>query len=214
MQHNLGNNYRSYTRTARDEELALKNKRTGMTIFQISWIMAFISLVVVNWQLRFGETSWPPAGIEPLNPLLPTLVTVGLIVSVVLARRANTAISEDQQQRFRILWRGTLVLGAIFIAVMLFEWVNVPEVSTEMMVLANGIETEGVTNQYYAVFRLMTGFHIFHALVIGIYMLMVLHKANQGAYGSRDYWDVEAGMKLWYFVVVAWLMFYVVLYWV
>ena len=62
------------------------------------------------------------------------------------------------------------------------------------------------------VFRVMTGFHIFHALVIGGYIWWVQRRAAAGVYGSQDSWDVEAGAKLWYFVVAAWIMFYVALY--
>jgi hypothetical protein len=32
-------------------------------------------------------------------------------------------------------------------------------------------------------------------------------------YGALNFWAVEAGAKLWYFVLVAWMLFYVVIYW-
>jgi hypothetical protein len=35
----------------------------------------------------------------------------------------------------------------------------------------------------------------------------------QAQYNARNFWAVEAGAKLWYFVIVAWIMFYAVLYW-
>jgi heme/copper-type cytochrome/quinol oxidase subunit 3 len=82
MQQNLTEHY-----LTREELIALKNKRLGMTIFQISWIMAFICLVIVNLQLRGSYTSWPPPGVEKLGIVLPTLATAGLGVSVFLARR-------------------------------------------------------------------------------------------------------------------------------
>ncbi|RMG86955.1 MAG: hypothetical protein D6712_06525, partial [Chloroflexi bacterium] len=84
----------------RAEELALKNRRTGLTIFQWSWIMAFISLVVVNLQLRNQYPSWPPPDVEPFNPVLPTIATLGLILSVVLVNRAHQAIKQNEQARF------------------------------------------------------------------------------------------------------------------
>ena len=31
-------------------EMRLKNNRLGMTIFQISWIMVFLALIIVNWR--------------------------------------------------------------------------------------------------------------------------------------------------------------------
>jgi len=43
-------------------------------------------------------------------------------------------------------------------------------------------------------------------------MVNVLNKGRAGAYNAVDNWGVEGAAKLWYFVVVAWILFYVVLY--
>jgi heme/copper-type cytochrome/quinol oxidase subunit 3 len=198
----------------RQQEMALKNRRTGINVFQISWIMVFICLIVVNWQIRTSAPSWPPAGAQPLEPILPTLATAGLLVSVFFTRRAITALSSDRRQSFFQNWRVTLSLGAVFIGIMLFEWLTIPtgiESAQGSMTIITP-ETLSWIGQYVTVFRVMTAFHGFHALVIGFYMLWVMRRAEAGAYSSADYWDAEAGAKLWYFVVVAWIMFYVVLY--
>jgi heme/copper-type cytochrome/quinol oxidase subunit 3 len=92
---------------------------------------------------------------------------------------------------------GALALGALFILIMIYEWLAVP-----------------MGTQYGTVFRLMTGFHGIHALVIGLYMFNVYQQARAGRYHALNAWAVEAGVKLWYFVAFAWMMFYIVLYWV
>ena len=69
-----------------------------------------------------------------------------------------------------------------------------------------------ISGQYSDVFRVMTAYHALHALVIGYMMFNALKKGRAGAYTSLDNWDVEGAAKLWYFVVVAWILFYVVLY--
>lgn len=204
----------------RQQEIALKNRRTGLNIFQASWIMAFICLAIVNLQLRGAAPTWPPAGVEPLSPVLPTLVTVGLLVSVWLARRGALAITALDLRGFVGAWRATLLLGLAFIAVMAFEWMTVPGAPQTIVLLPDGSQITGDTTQYYTVFRLMTGFHAVHALAIVYYLFSVLRRAQAGAFKptrtrpAPDTWDVEAGAKLWYFVVVAWILFYVVLYWV
>jgi cytochrome c oxidase subunit III len=192
----------------RRQEIALKNRRFGINVFQISWIMAFICLIVVNWQMRSNNPTWPPAGVQALNALLPTVATVGLLVSAFLARRSLKAMEADDRKGFLVQWRGTLLFGAVFVLIMAFEWLTLPVVSQQTMILTN----TGQANQYYNIFRVMTAFHGFHALVIGLYMLWVMRRAAAGVYNARDYWDVEAGAKLWYFVVIAWMLFYVVLY--
>lgn len=182
-------------RRAREAALALKNKRVGVTVFQISWIMVFICLVVVNLQIRSNFAEWPPVGTQALNPLLPTLATIGLIASGILTARGLAALRRDERAAFIRQWQIALILGAGFIVVMAIEWVIVP-----------------FSEQYSTVFRVMTAFHALHALVIGVLMLNVRSKARAGAYSADDNWDVEAAAKMWYFVAIAWLLFFAVLY--
>ncbi|MCA9905605.1 MAG: cytochrome c oxidase subunit 3 [Anaerolineae bacterium] len=180
---------------SRDELIALRNKRTGMTVFQISWIMVFVCLIVVNWQIRGNSPAWPPAGVEPLPWALPTIVTILLVVSGWLVHNALQAINANQLGRFFGQWRAALVLGAVFVAVIAFEWITIP-----------------TTGQYSTVFRVMTAYHAVHAVAIGLYMWYVDGRVRSKHVTARDTWAVEAGMKLWYFVIAAWIMFYVVLY--
>ncbi|MBE2268053.1 MAG: cytochrome c oxidase subunit 3 [Anaerolinea sp.] len=179
----------------RAERQALANKRTAVTVFQVSWIMVFVCLVVVNLQVRSNYPTWPPEGVTALDRVLPTLATVGLLVSAFLASRGLTALRADRRGTFMSNWRGAILLGVGFIAIMAFEWVTVE-----------------FSGQYSNVFRVMTAYHAIHALVIGYLMVNALNKARAGAYTAVDNWDVEGAAKLWYFVVVAWILFYVVLY--
>lgn len=182
---------------SREELQALRNRRTGMTIFQISWIMAFVCLIVVNWQLRYSYEEWPPEGVEKLNVVLPTIGTIALLISVMLVRHGLKAIQAENRAVFLQSIRLTLGLSAVFIAIMLYEWVTI-----------------SIDTQYGTVFRVMTGFHGIHALAISAYLFNVYRNGQSGAYGEFDFWAVEAGAKLWYFVAFAWLLFYTVLYWI
>ncbi len=182
---------------SREELQALKNRRTGMTVFQISWMMAFICLIIVNWQLRFSYSQWPPPGVEAMNRLIPTVGTVALLISVFFARRALNAIQEDDRRAFLTQWGAVIGLGILFMLIMVYEWIIAP-----------------MDTQYGAVFRLMTGFHGLHALAIAVYMGVVYNNARNGAYNMLDFWAIEAGVKLWYFVAFAWILFYAVLYWI
>lgn len=177
----------------RQEQQDLRNRRTGMTIFQFSWILVFVCLIMVNLQIRGNFVSWPPPGVEPLDPVLPTIATLGLLASAALARAGLQAIQRDRRDALRSYWLATVALGVVFILIMAFEWLRVP-----------------FSGQYSTVFRVMTAFHSVHALVIGLILFRVSSRAAD--YDSVHYWAVEASAKLWYFVVVAWLLFYSVLY--
>ena len=181
----------------REERLALKNKRTGLTIFQISWIMVFVSLVVVNWQLRFSQLDWPPPGVDPAPVIPATLASLALIASVVLARRAVKNLLNGDEAAFIKGWPWAIGLGAVFTVIMLYEWLALP-----------------YTGIYSDVFRMMTGFHVIHALVVGALMVSVYRSARAGELQPVNYWYAEGTTSMWVFVLVAWILFYVVLYWV
>jgi len=178
---------------SREELQNLRNLRTGVTIFQLSWIMVFVCLIIVDLQLRGNFVSWPPPGVAPLDPVLPTLATIGLLVSAFMAYRGLRAIQHDKREAFRSQWRIAMGLGALFVLIMAYEWLIIP-----------------VSGQYSTLFRVMTAYHAVHAVVIGYIMYRIYR--NAAAYDQVHNWAVEASAKLWYFVVVAWIMFYVVLY--
>jgi heme/copper-type cytochrome/quinol oxidase subunit 3 len=179
----------------RKEQQELRNKRSGLFIFQVSWILVFVCLVVVNWQLRSRAVSWPPPGVEPVSPVLPTLATIALGISAWLARGAAQAIRAGNLPGFEPRWRAAIGLGVVFALIMAYEWLAIPYSAI-----------------YSDVFRLMTGFHGVHAIAIGLFMAVIARKARGGVYGPANFWPVEGAASLWYFVLVAWLLFYVVLY--
>ena len=189
-------------RKQRDAELRLKNNRLGMNIFQASWIMAFVAMVVVNWQLRFNYAQWPPDGVAPFDGLPPSVATVALLLSAFLTRQSLRCLRDGNLPVFLRGWRLAAGLGAAFLAIIAYEFLSVGEAA--------------LATQYGITFRLMTGFHLAHALVILAVMLRVYHLAKQGrcSGGAEDSWPAEGAAKLWYFVTVAWLLFYVVLYWI
>ncbi len=183
-------------------EMRLKNNRLGMTIFQISWIMVFLALIIVNWQLRFSYAEWPPAGVAPFDPLLPSVATLALLLSAVLVRRALSALRAHSTSGFLMHWRGALALGVAFMAIIVYEFASVSDAA--------------MATQYGVTMRLMTGFHVLHALAILAIMVRVYRSGAAGRYSGDEHgsWAVEGSAKLWYFVTLAWIMFYVVLYWI
>ena len=130
----------------RETALRLKNNRLGMTIFQASWIMVFIAMIVVNWQLRFSYAQWPPAGVAPYDPLLPSLATLALLQSAILVRRGWQSLRRDHLEGFRLNWRLAMALGLAFMAIIVYEFATV--------------SAAALATQYGVTLRLMTGFHV------------------------------------------------------
>jgi len=179
---------------SRQEQQHLRNRRTGLAVFQISWIMTFVCLIVVNFWIRGNSDTWPPAGVD-IEKIIPTLMTVALIASSFFIRRGMRALKADDVTTFSNNWRYGLMLGGLFALVMAYEFIAAPG-----------------SGQFLSIYRLMIGFHHIHALVIGYYLIRVYQNGKRGAYSSSDFWPVEGGASLWDFVTVAWVLFYVVLY--
>jgi cytochrome c oxidase subunit III len=179
---------------SRQEQQQLRNRRTGLTIFQISWIMTFVCLIVVNFSIRGNSENWPPVGVA-VEKLIPTLMTLVLVASSFFIRRGVKALKADDVTTFSSSWRYGLALGGVFALVMAYEFIAAPG-----------------SGQFLSIYRLMIGFHHIHALVIGYYLIRVYQNGKLGAYGANDFWPVEGGASLWDFVTVAWVLFYVVLY--
>lgn len=186
---------RRQRREAREADIKLKNNRLALNIFQGSWIMAFVSLSVVHWQLSFQQDFIAPGASEP-GAFVPTLATIALLASVFFARRGLKAIQTDALARFMGAWPITLGLGGLFLAMMVTQWFAVD--------LSDG--------QIAFVYRLMIGYHALHTLIIGLMMVQVWRYARAGRYNSQNFWAVEGATKLWTFVVIAWHLFYAVLF--
>ncbi len=186
----------------RAAELRLKNNRLGMNIFQVSWIMAFLAMIIVNWQLRFSYTTWPPEGVTLFDPLLPSIATFALLISATLVGQSLNTLRSGQIEAFLGRWRLAIALGILFMIIIIYEFFSASDAA--------------MATQYGITFRLMTGFHLVHALAIALVMLRVYQQSVLGSYGSHEHdsWAVEGTVKLWHFVTFAWLLFYVVLYWI
>lgn len=179
----------------RAEQMALRNKRTGMTIFQLSWILVFVCLVLVYFQMRSSTVAWPPDGAAPAGLLPGLAMSAALLVSGVLTWRGLKMAREASVEALIQPWTVVVALGAAFVVTATAQWLAV----------------DG-HNSYGMVFRVMVGYHLVHAVVVGLYLLSVLRSARAGQLSQRDLWPAEAAARLWYFVVVAWVVFFVPLY--
>lgn len=188
-------------RDERDARIAEKNKRLGLLIFQISWIMIFVCLIVAYWQLGFSP-NWRPTPEQAPSPWLPTLATGLLIASAWTGHRAwhnveDTSPQNAASSQWLTYWQATLGLGAGFLVIMATQYIAVPASEEQL---------------FGYIYRLMIGYHALHAVVIGAMMGYVWRWGRRGRYHAENVWAVEGTTKLWDFVVVAWLLFYVVLY--
>lgn len=192
-------------REAKEKEQTLSNNRLGVTVFQISWMMIFVALIVVYWQLGFTEGWRPTADLAP-EPILPLVATVIILISGFLARQGwkiaeqtEPKAENDIKPAFQRPWMISIVLGFIFFGIMMQQFFALPLDGT-------------VEHRFGMIFRMLIGYHALHAIAILFMMIQVYRYGADHRYNSENYWALEGSTKLWYFVIVAWLLFYVTLY--
>ena len=158
---------------------------------------------------------WPPKGLEVINPFaFPLLNTLILLTSGTTVTWAHHALLHGERGGAKTgLWgligvgnrdgvlKGlwlTIILGATFSAIQLYEYGNAP------------FPFKGLN--YGASFFMATGFHGFHVLIGTIFLTVCLVRAYQGHFTSRQHFGFEAAAWYWHFVDVVWLFLFVTIY--
>ncbi|MGV2830431.1 cytochrome c oxidase subunit 3 [Myxosarcina sp. GI1(2024)] len=171
----------------------------GFTIFLLSESMVFVSFFVTYIILRLTTANWLPAGVT--GPELSTAVIINTIVllsSSLVIFFAERALKRHNLWLFRLLWLGTSVMGAYFLAGTFREWRSLD------FALSTGL----VGGTFY----LLTGFHALHIIVgICLQMLMQIRSFVPGNY-NRGHYGVTAVSLFWHFVDGIWVILFSLLY--
>jgi cytochrome c oxidase subunit 3 len=176
-------------------DIALKNKRFALLLWRITNGMIFVFFIFANYLMRASQKSWPPEDAIVPNLVIPTIVSVLLLLSSLPATRALNAIRRDDRHAMtNNLW-AVVVLGMIFIVGVISTMVQLPW-----------------SGPYSSIVLAMNGFHIVHAFIGLLLFGYVLRRARQGAYSKGDHWAVEGAVVFWHFVDLMWVVFFLVLY--
>jgi cytochrome c oxidase subunit 3 len=176
-------------------ELDLKNKRLALQLWRVVNGGVFLFFIFANYLMRQQQPVWPPAGVDRLNATLPTIISLGLLVSGWTALLAQRAIQRGDREGMLRNVLVTVALGVAFLVGLAFVWRQVP-----------------YTGGYSAIFFTMTGFHAIHVFVGMLLFAYVYRKAQQGGYSAENYWGVEATVIFWHFVDLMWILYFIVLY--
>ncbi len=186
--------------------------RYGMIMFIASEVMFFVawfwayfdtSLFAHETQafLRYEFTGghWPPKGIEVFDPWhLPLLNTLILLTSGTTVTWAHHALLHDDRAGLKKALLLTVVLGAVFSVVQVYEYMHAS--------FSFGGHIYGAT------FFMATGFHGFHVLIGTIFLLVCLLRAMKGHFTPKQHLGFEFAAWYWHFVDVVWLFLFVAIY--
>ena len=177
------------------------NEKLGMWVFLGSEIMFFTALIGSYVILRFAHpTSWKPPGVV-LNIPVTAVNTFLLICSSVTMVKAFAAAQDGLQRELRRWLLATVLIGATFVGVQVYEYWHLIE--------KGFVPSEGL---YGTTFYTMTGFHGFHVTIGVICMMFVTMRAFQGKYTATDHRGVEVIGLYWHFVDLVWIILFTIVY--
>ncbi len=186
------------TPVAEDPAAARANMLLGVKLGIASEVMLFGALFAAYFVVRADSPSWPPAGLERPELLLPGLNTGLLVSSSVTMQLAVWAIGRDER-RHSLRWMAiTLLLGAAFLVIQGYEF------ATSGFGLKDGV--------FGSTFYTITGFHGAHVFAGLVLIAIVANRARRGLISGSRHTAVEAASYYWHFVDVVWLFVITTLY--
>ena len=196
------------------------NMKLGMWVFLLSEVMFFTSLIGSYVILRFAHPEhWTDPG-TVLNVPLTAGNTFLLICSSVTMVKAFAAIQQGNQKGLQRWLLATILIGATFVGVQVFEYIAlsgegfVPMLDSYHAV-GRGNPHEGPSlggPLYGATFYAMTGFHGAHVSLGVLCLIFVYGRALRGAYTAEHLEGVEVIGLYWHFVDLVWIFLFPVLY--
>jgi len=199
--------------------------KLGMWVFLASEVMFFGALIGTYIILRFSvEQPWAQPGVL-LNVPLTAFNTFLLICSSVSMVKSFAAIADGDQQKMKFWLLMTMIGGAMFVGVQVYEYVKLiehgltPAGFREGSQFAEHAVTDPVkygaatAGLYGSTFFTMTGFHGFH-VTCGVVSMTYLYftKALPGKYTQQDYRGIEAVGLYWHFVDLVWIILFTIVY--
>jgi cytochrome c oxidase subunit 3 len=157
----------------------------------------FVLAIVAYFYVRTRVETWPPSAASP-NLFWGSLNTLILLLSLAPNQWAKKAAEREDLTQVRIALVIALAFGAAFLLVRVFEFQT--------------LNVRWDTNAYGSAVWMLMGLHTAHLLtdVLDTVVLAVL--MFTGPLEGKRFVDVSENSLYWYFVVVAWLPLYAVIY--
>ena len=129
---------------------------------------------------------------------LPLFNTLLLLTSGTTVTWAHHALLEEDRDGLKYGLLLTILLGIVFTAVQVYEYIHAPFGFAESI--------------YGATFFMATGFHGFHVFVGTIFLIVCFIRAVKGQFTPQKHFGFEAAAWYWHFVDVVWLFLFVSIY--
>ncbi|OGP52555.1 MAG: hypothetical protein A2W66_09105 [Deltaproteobacteria bacterium RIFCSPLOWO2_02_56_12] len=179
--------------------------KLGMWVFLAGDAMSFGGLIVGYGILRNGSSNWPvPSHVLGIN--LTAFMTFLLICSSVTMVLSLSAIKRGDQSGLKKFLFLTVLGGAAFLGLQVYEWTHLIERGMTITGNPFGAALFGTT------FFVLTGFHGCHVFGGVVYLSCVLVQALRGRFGEQHHNEVEIAGLYWHFVDLVWILIFTFVY--
>ncbi|MCA6245707.1 MAG: cytochrome c oxidase subunit 3 [Phenylobacterium sp.] len=185
-------------------------------MFFVAWFWIFFEMALFNdfrtqsgiEEVRTAWATWPPKGVETVPAWnLPLLNTLILLLSGTTVTWAHHALQTGDRRGAKIGVLLTVILGAIFTAVQVYEYHHI--LDHKYFFGGEGAENSGL---YGSAFFMATGFHGFHVLIGTLFLLVCLGRLMGTGFTPKQHFGFEAAAWYWHFVDVVWLFLFAFIY--
>jgi len=185
--------------------------KLGMWIFIFTEILLFGGLFLVYAIMRNSFSAEFHQAAHHLNAFIGAINTVVLLVSSATVAMSISAIQKGDKKRALILLFITLLCAAAFMVNKYFEWghkihIGLYPGSELMLTLSHG------QVMFFSLYYFMTGLHMFHLVVGGIILTIVMIKVQNGTINAGRYVLLENGGLYWHLVDLIWIYLFPLLY--
>ena len=159
----------------------------------------FALAIAAYFYFRTRMAAWPPDGVAAPDLLWGTVNTLVLLASLIPNELAKRAGEQVDLRRVRVWMAVCLVFGAAFNAVRVYEFRH--------------LNVMWDHDAYGSVVWVLLGLHTTHIITDFLDTAVLTALMFVGPLEEKRFIDVEENAAYWYFVVLAWLPIYGVIYW-
>ena len=185
--------------------------KLGMWVFIFTEILLFGGLFLVYAVMRGNYAADFHQAAHHLNAFIGTINTLVLLISSATVAMSITAVQKGNNRLAVILLLITLICAAIFMINKYFEWGHKFQIGlypgSELMLTLNHGQV-----MFFSLYFFMTGLHMFHLVVGGIILTIVMIKVQGGTINNTRYVLLENGGLYWHLVDLIWIFLFPLLY--
>ncbi|PLX25072.1 MAG: hypothetical protein C0600_12405 [Ignavibacteria bacterium] len=175
--------------------------KLGMWVFLASEIMFFTGFFGAFIVLRNLNIEVFTASAHQLDKVVATINTAVLITSSLTMALSHLALERGNEAKFRLFLTITIICAFGFLGIKTYEYAS--KFSHDIYPW---------TNNFFATYFTMTGFHALHVIGGLIPMIWMLGKSMVKGYPQSMHHRVETLGLYWHFVDLVWIFLFPTLY--